>query len=472
MTLCAQAHPQHIMRKHTFSSRPDVNGITQGVIWKQLLLFFFPIVMGTFFQQLYNTADAIIVGKFVGKQALAAVGGSTGTRINLLVGFFVGLASGASVIIAQLYGARHVEDVSRAVHTTIVLALVSGAGLTVFGLLFSEKILALMGTPQDVMAYAVPYLRVYFVGMIAQLVYNIGSGILRAVGDSRRPMLFLICAAMTNIVLDVILVLGMNLGVVGAAIATVASQVLSAALILIALRHGPLTYRLYFRKLRFHADMLMRIVRIGLPAGLQSVMYSLSNIIIQASVNGFGTDVMAAWTAYGKIDGLYWMMISAFGVSITTFAGQNFGAGQYDRMRRSVRVCLGMAASVTVMMSALILAFGRPMLSLFADDPYVLDTGMTIIRTIVPWWIMYLCIEVLSGAMRGAGDSLVPTILTLSGICLIRVFWVMVIVPARHELSVLLSSYPLTWTVTSSLFIAYYLRGRWLKRCIARRGVQ
>ncbi len=447
--------------------RPDVNGITEGVIWKQLLLFFFPIVLGTFFQQLYNTADAIIVGKFVGKEALAAVGGSTGTLVNLLVGFFVGIASGASVIIAQLFGARHAKDVSRAVHTTIALALVSGALLTVAGLLLSERILLLMGTPQDVMGYALSYLQIYFLGMIPQLLYNIGSGILRAVGDSRRPMLFLICAAMTNVVLDILFVLGFNMGVEGAAIATVISQVVSAVLIVGSLHHAQPVYRLHLRKIRFHGDMLARIVKIGLPAGLQSVMYSLSNLIIQASVNGFGTDVMAAWTAYGKIDGMYWMIISAFGVSITTFAGQNFGAGHYDRMRRSVRVCLGISAGVTVCMSALTLLLGRPMLRMFTDDPLVVEIGMTIIRVIVPTWITYLCIEILSGALRGAGDSLVPTLMTLAGICLLRVFWVTAVVPVHHELTVLLLSYPITWTLTSALFIVYYLRGKWLGRCIA-----
>ncbi len=456
---------RRLIRQH-----PDINGITEGVIWKQLLLFFFPIVLGTFFQQLYNTADAIIVGKAVGKEALAAVGGSTGTLINLLVGFFVGLASGASVIIAQLFGARKAQDVSRAVHTTIALALSSGALLTAVGLLCAGGILEMMGTPQEVMVYALPYLNIYFLGMIPQLVYNIGSGVLRAVGDSRRPMLFLICAALTNIVLDILLVLGLEMGVRGAAIATVLSQVVSAVLILVSLCHAQPVYRLSFRRIRFHGDMLLRIVQIGLPAGLQSVMYSLSNMIIQASVNGFGTDVMAAWTAYGKIDGLYWMMISAFGVSITTFAGQNFGARRYDRMRRSVRVCLGMAAGVTVFMSALILTVGRPMLGMFTDDAHVVETGMSIIRLIVPTWITYLCIAILSGAMRGAGDSLMPTLMTLTGVCLMRVFWVTVVVPRMHQLPVLLLSYPITWVITSAMFIVYYLRGRWLDRCIARQG--
>lgn len=450
--------------------RPDINGITEGIIWKQLLLFFFPIVLGTFFQQLYNTADAIIVGKVVGKEALAAVGGSTGTLINLLVGFFVGVASGASVIIAQLFGARKAEDVSRAVHTTIALAIVSGALLTAVGLTFAEDILHLMGTPDEVMVYAVPYLSIYFLGMIPQLIYNIGSGILRAVGDSRRPMLFLISAALTNIVLDIILVLGLDMGVHGAAYATIASQLVSAMLILGSLHNAMPVYRLHFRKIRFHGDMLRRIVVIGLTAGLQSVMYSLSNIIIQASVNGFGTDVMAAWTAYGKIDGLFWMVISAFGVSITTFAGQNFGARRYERMKRSVRVCLGIAAGASVLMSVVILLIGRPMLGMFTDDAHVLEIGLSIIHLLAPTWILYLCIEILSGAMRGAGDSVIPTLMTLVGVCLMRVFWIFVIVPMFHELRVLLLSYPITWTITSTMFILYYRRGKWLDRCIAKQG--
>lgn len=449
------------------NTKSQINGITEGVIWKQLLLFFFPIVLGTFFQQLYNTADAIIVGKFVGKEALAAVGGATGTLINLLVGFFVGVSSGASVIISQFFGARRAQEVSRSVHTSMALALVCGLLLTVTGIALSEPILLMMGTPQDVMAYALPYINIYFLGMIPSLIYNIGSGILRAVGDSRRPLFFLICATMTNIVMDVIFVLGLNMGVAGAAAATVVSQVMSAVLVVVTLRNAPFSYRLVLRSIRFYGDMLTRVVRIGLPAGLQSVMYSLSNIIIQAGINSFGTDAMAAYTAYGKVDGLYWMAISAFGVAVTTFVGQNFGARRYDRMKKSIHICLGIAAGVTVVLSALILVIGRPLLSLFTDDAAVLDTGYAMVRLIVPTYITYIFIEILSGAMRGAGDSLVPTIMTLTGVCLLRAFWVLCVVPVHHELTTLLLSYPITWTITSSMFVIYYVRGRWLKRCIA-----
>ena len=448
------------------------NAITEGVIWKQLLLFFFPIVLGTFFQQLYNTADAIIVGKFVGKEALAAVGGTTGTLINLLVGFFVGLSSGASVIISQFYGAQRSEDVSRAVHTTMALALASGAALTVLGICLSKNVLIMMGTPADVLDYAVTYINIYFLGMIPSLIYNIGSGILRAVGDSRRPLFFLVSATMTNIVLDIVLVIGLNLGVAGAAAATVLSQVVSAVLVMMTLCRTSQVYRLQLKKIRFYGDMLVRCVRSGLPAGLQSVMYSLSNIIIQASVNGFGTDVMAAYTAYGKVDGMYWMVINAFGVAITTFVGQNFGARLYDRMKKSINVCLGISAAVTIALSAVLLAIAKPMLGLFSDDAQVIEIGLSIVYLIVPTYITYLFIEILSGAMRGAGDSLIPTIMTLTGVCLLRVFWVTVVVSAHHELKVLLMSYPITWIVTSAMFLVYYLRGKWLKRCIALQNAE
>lgn len=444
--------------------------ITEGVIWQQLLLFFFPILLGTFFQQLYNTADAIIVGKFVGKEALAAVGGATGNLINLIVGFFVGLSSGATVIISQFFGGRRDEDVSKAVHTAAAMALTGGLGLTVLGMMFSPALLRWMDTPEEVMEHAVTYIRIYFAGMIPNLIYNIGSGVLRAVGDSRRPLLFLICACMINILLDVVLVVGLDMGVAGAALATILSQSVSAVLVVITLMRSNYAYRLNVRKIRFHGELLGRIIHIGLPAGLQSVMYSLSNVIIQSSINGFGTDILAAWTAYGKLDGLFWMTVSAFGISITTFVGQNFGARQYDRVKKSVRVCLGMCAVTTIVISTLLLLFGGTLYHMFSDDAEVVRLGMEILRLLVPTYLTYICIEVLSGAVRGAGDSVIPTLITLGGVCLLRVVWVQVVAPACGTLNMVLLSYPITWALTSVLFIVYYLRGGWLKRCIHKAG--
>lgn len=409
------------------------NQITGGVIWKQLLVFFFPILLGTFFQQLYNTADAIIVGKFVGKEALAAVGGATGNLINLVVGFFVGLSSGATVIISQFFGGRRDQEVSHAVHTAVALALAGGLLLTVLGIAFSPAILRMMGTPDEVMGYAITYIRIYFAGMIPSLIYNIGSGILRAVGDSRRPLFFLICACMVNILLDILLVVGLEMGVAGAALATILSQTVSAVLVVVTLCRAPFSYRLEIKKIRFYKSLLDRIVQIGFPAGLQSVMYSISNVIIQASINTFGTDVLAAWTAYGKMDGLFWMTVSAFGVAITTFVGQNFGAGQYDRVKKSVRVCLGMAMGATVLLSAFLLLLGKPLFGMFTDDPEVISQGLSMLRLLVPTYFTYVCIEVLSGAVRGAGDSLIPTLMTLTGVCLLRIVWVMVRCPSLPQ---------------------------------------
>lgn len=456
-----------LLRKNR-TSAPAEQSITEGVIWKQLLLFFFPILLGTFFQQLYNTADAIVVGKFVGTKALAAVGGTTGTLINLLVGLFVGLGSGATVVISQFFGARKHKEVSDTVHTSAAVALMCGAFLMVVGIWLSPSILKMMNTPDEVLGMATTYIRIYFAGIIPMLIYNIGSGILRAIGDSRRPLFFLICACMTNIVLDVVFVVGFEWGIAGAALATTLAQVMSAVLVIVTLMRSHTSYRLIPRKIRLHKDLLVRIVRIGLPAGLQSVMYSLSNVIIQTGVNGFGTDVMAAWTAYGKIDGLFWMIISAFGISVTTFVGQNFGARKYDRMRKCVRVGLGMAAGTTACISLFMYTCGGFIYRMFTSDAVVLEHGMQILHLLSPLWMTYICIEILSCSVRGAGDSLIPTLMTLFGVCLVRAVWVTVIAPMKPVLSMVLVAYPITWTFTSIMFIIYYRKGGWLKRCIAK----
>lgn len=448
----------------------EENSITQGVIWKQLLIFFFPILLGSFFQQMYNTADAMIVGKYVGKEALAAVGGTTGSLINLIVGFFMGVSSGATVMLSQVYGARNAKDSSDTLHTNIAMGLIFGTVLMVAGIILSPTLLQWMGTPEEVMADAVTYIRIYFAGMIPSALYNIGSASLRAVGDSRRPLFFLIVACMTNIVLDVILVMGLDMGVAGAAWATIISQAVSAVLVVLTLCRSHDSYQLHLKKIRIHTRLMRGILRIGLPAGLQSVMYSLSNVIIQSSVNAFGTDVLAAWTAYGKLDGLFWMTVSAFGVAITTFVGQNFGARQYDRVHRSVKVCLGMAFGATIVLSTTYLLVGEHLYRLFSDDSAVVAHGMDILRLLVPTYVLYLCIEILSGAVRGAGDSLVPTIITLFGVCLLRLVWLLGIVPQIGTLTAVLVSYPATWGITSVMFILYYWKSGWLKRCMKKAG--
>jgi len=447
-----------------------VNQITEGVIWKQLLYFFFPILFGTFFQQLYNTADAVIVGQFVGTQALAAVGGATGSLINFFVNLFVGLASGTTVVIAQAYGAHDAESVGGTVHTSVALALAAGLGLTAVGVAAAPWALSAMGTPADIMDFALTYLRVYMLGTIPSFLYNVGSGILRAVGDTRRPLYFLIIACLVNIALDVVLVAVLGMGVLGAALATIFSQGVSAVLVLVSLTRAETVYRLDWKQVRFHGRLLGDILRVGVPAGLQSNMYAISNILIQTAINGFGTATVAAWTAHGKVDGFFWMILGAYGISITTFAGQNFGAQKYDRIRRSVRVCLALGFGSAVLMSVLYCSLAPYLLGLFTRDAEVVSIGLDMVRQLVPYYFTYVCIEILAGAARGCGCSLAPMLMTCGGVCVLRVAWIFILLPLRPELSTVLVSYPASWVFTSVLFIFYYLQGGWLRGRIRKMG--
>ena len=443
------------MKARTTSS----NGITEGVIWQQLLAFFFPILFGTFFQQLYNTADAIIVGQFLGKEALAAVGGGTGTAINLLIGFFTGLAAGATVIISQHYGAKNDEKVSASIHTAIALALVGGLIISIAGYVFTKPMLELIGTPDDVLPLAVSYMQIYFLGGIPVVMYNMGAGIFRAMGDSRTPFYFLIASCLTNIVLDLLFVGAFGMNVEGAAIATVISQVLSMVLIFVNLMRRKDSAKLRIRKIAFNRKLLRQMLIIGFPAGIQSIMYTISNLIIQAAINQYGTDTAAAWAGWSKLDQIFWMFINAFSIAITTFVGQNFGAGKIDRARKGVLTVTIMAAASTLAIEAGYFLVGRYGLMLFITDSAVLEIGVSIMKYIVPWYITYIAIELLSGAIRGVGKSLIPTLISVFGICVLRIVWIYVSPAINPTLFGVLFSYPFSWVVTSLLFIIYYFRG-------------
>lgn len=432
------------------------NRITEGSIFGQLLLFFFPILFGTFFQQLYNTADAMVVGRFVGKQALAAVGGSTSTLINLLVGFFVGLSSGATVVISQFYGARKADKVHWAVHTSIAFSVIGGIVFMIIGLAGSPWALEAMKTPEDVMGHSVVYIRIYFLGIIANLIYNMGAGILRAVGDSRRPLYFLIASCLTNIALDILLVAVLRMGVAGAAIATISSQLLSAILVVRTLMRTDDMYKLDWNKVRIDRRMLQRIVRIGIPAGMQSVMYNISNVIIQAGVNTLGTDNVTAWATYGKVDGLYWMMINALGISVTTFVGQNYGAGRMDRVRKGAGACMVIGVVLTASVGVLLYNGGHLLVELFTTDQQVQAISMDLLHFMVPTFITYIAIEILSGTLRGVGDAWVPLVLTGIGVCAVRVLWIMFVLPKYHTIIGAAFCYPLTWSLTTIAFVIYY----------------
>lgn len=444
--------------------------ITEGVIWKQLLIFFFPILMGTFFQQMYNTVDTIIVGRLVGTEALAAVG-ATGPLVSMVNGFFIGVSSGATVVLSQAYGAGDRKGVSDSIHTGVALSLLLGVMLTAIGICLGGRVMGWMGTPENCMADATTYLRIYFAGSIGTVVYNMGAGILRAMGDSKRPMLFLMVTCILNVVLDLLFVAVLHMGVAGAALATVLSQMISAVLpIVVLLRQKE--DRLELRKLRIERSLLGRILRIGIPAGLQFVTFDFSNVLIQSGINSFGDITMAAWTAYGKTDALVWMISGAFGVSITTFVGQNFGAQKYSRIHQGAWTCLALSIAMVCALNVTLLLFRSQILGIYTDNPEVIAVGSMVMLSIMPYEFLFMPIEVFAGTMRGVGNSLMPTLITGSCVCLFRVAWLMTAVRHWHSLKTLTLSYPLSWALAAAVFLVVYFKGNWLRRRITQCGME
>ena len=434
------------------------NQITEGVIWKQLLLFFFPIVFGTFFQQIYNTADTIVVGRFVGKEALAAVGGSVNQIVNLIVEVFVGLTSGAAVVVSQFFGAQDRKNLDKTVHTSYAFSLAAGVIIGAAGFFLSDAVLKAMNTPAELMADSRTYLHIYFMGIVFNLVYNMGASVLRAMGDSRRPLYVLIVACILNIILDIVLVVAIGMGVRGVAIATVSCQGVSAVLVTGMLMKDHGFFRLEIKKIRFYGVSLKSILRIGIPAGIEAAMDCVANIVIQVFVNRLGTDYVAAWGTFGKIDAVFWMVVNAFSIAITTFVGQNYGAGKTRRMRKSVRVCLGMSYSSAFLLSGLLIVFAEPLYRLFTTDHQVVEIGVYMMRYLMPSYFLYVAIGILSGALRGAGKVLVPVILTCGGVCIMRIAWMLAVLPAFPGIETIMLSYPVSWGITAVLFVIYYLK--------------
>ena len=444
--------------------------MTVGPIFRQLTLFALPLMLGNIFQMLYNTVDSVIVGNFVSKQALAAIG-STTMIVNMMVFFFNGFSIGASVIIGQFFGARELEKLHKAIETTMAGTFLLSIFFSVFGILLVNPLLHFMSTPDDVFSDAGLYLRIYIGGISGLLIYNMGSGILRAVGDSTRPLYFLILTSILNIVLDLLFVAVLPWGVAGAAWATVISLTFSAALLLVHLGRQQGPWRFQLKKLRIYPSSLRRILYLGVPAAVQGSMYSLSNIIIQAAVNNFGTVTVAAWTALGKFDALYWVTSNAMGTALCTFVGQNFGAGQYERMRKGVKQWLLTDIGVTAAMSVLLLSLSPWMLRMFSADAEVIALARRMMWYFAPFYVVWVFIDILSNALRGAGDSFWPMVISLMGVCLLRVLWIVLVVPRWNTIAGVSFSYPFTWGVTALTYLIYYLKAPWLERCTrAARG--
>ena len=453
------------VRLHTGSSQ--VVNLTEGTIWKQLIRFALPLLFSNFLQQLYSTADLMIVGQFASSESMAAVG-STGSLTSLIVNFFVGLGTGSSVVISQYYGAQNHKMVSKSVHTSIMLSICSGVIITVLGLVFAPILLAWMDTPADIINEADTYLTIIFTGILPTMIYNMGSGILRAVGDSRRPLYYLMFGAGLNIGLDILFVGVFGWGVSGAAIATVISQIGAMTLTLLNLFRADASYRLTFRGLGMDWTCLKQIICIGVPTGLQSIMFSISNVVIQANINSFGSIAVAGLAAASRVDGFIFIFIQAFSLAIMTFVGQNIGAGRYDRVRASVRVCVAMAAGSTAVVGGIMYLLGPYILRSFNDNPDVVAFGMKMVTTMAASYWVFAMSEVLNNSMRGAGYSTVPMIVSLTFICGLRLLWMAVMLPVWHDILVVILSYPVSWGVTFLVTTVLYLTKPWLRQYIKK----
>ena len=431
------------------------NEFVEGPIVRKLVGFFLPIAAGTLFQQLYNAVDAFVVGKFVGTEALAAVGGSPAILSNLIIGFFVALTGGAAVVIAQLYGAQEYDRVSTAMGVSYRLCVWLGLGMGALVYLFSPQLLTLLKTPADTFDQALLYQRIYFLGAAFLLLFNMGSGILRSIGDARFPFLCLFVGCGLNIVLDVVFVIAFSWGVMGVAVATVLSQAVAALLVTGKLMRLKGPFRLRFRE-KGDRSLLKRMLRIGIPSGVQSSMYGLSNLLLQVGINTLGTVVVASWAMSGKVDGAFWAVTSAFGTALTTFVGQNYGAGKLDRIRDSARKSLLLMGGLTLAMSGLLLLLARPLLHLLTNDPAVIDTTWYIILLFVPFYIIWVPIEVFSGVLRGVGDVLTPSLILAGGICGFRILWLFTAFRLSPVLLTLCVCYPLSWVVTDIAIYLYF----------------
>lgn len=434
---------------------------TEGVIWKQMLAFLVPIMLGAFVQQMYNTVDSMIVGHFLGLEALAAVGGSTSTLTTLLINFFAGLSSGASVVIAQDFGGGDRTRFTRSVQTSMLLGLFGGLVLMAGGLLLCSRVLVWMEVKDSVMPLALRYLHIYMWGMIPTAVYNMGAAALNALGRSRSSFAFLAAACVVNILLDLLMVGVLGLGIGGAAGATCIAQLVSALLITAALhRQGMLEVKTWQLDVR----TLGRIVQIGMPGGVQSVLYSISNMVVQAAINQFSVSYVAACTVYERLEGLFWTLMMALGVAITTFAGQNYGAGKNDRLRGSVRAAMAIGMVMAAGISVIYIVFSKPLVLLFTDSEEALWNTRELIWLLMPFCFTYVATEVLGGAIKGCGEAVRPMAITLLCICGVRVAWVLAFRQAPVlDIRLILACYPVSWSLSSLVFLIYYKKGHWLR---------
>ncbi len=449
-------------KKYLPHKRADQD-MTEGVIWKQLVSFAIPMMIGLLFQQMYNTVDTVIVGQYVGKQALAAVG-STGSIINMLIGLFMGLSTGSSVVISQRYGAHDYEKLKEAVHTAIAVTFILCVIVTVVGILIVTPMLRLMKTPEDVFPEARQYLTVYFAGVTGLLLYNMGAAILRAVGDSRRPLYFLIFSACVNVVGDLVFVLVFDMGVIGVALATGISQMLSAMLVLFVLSHTDAPYGIRWKSLRIKKDMLRQILSLGMPSGIQQAITSFSNVFVQSYINVFGSACMAGWTSYNKIDVFILIPVQSIALASTTFVGQNCGANNYPRAKKGVKSALKISTVITAALALLVIVCRMPLLRLFNDDPEIVEYGSRFILWISPFYITICSNQIYAGALRGIGQAKTPMIIMLCSFVGFRQLYLFVNDLLGGSFVGLSLAYPMGWILCSILLTIFFRRSKLCRR--------
>lgn len=435
----------------------------EGKIWKQLLLFSMPLLLGNLFQQLYNTVDSIIVGNYVGSDALAAVN-SSNPVINLLVSFFMGISVGAGVIISRCYGSRNQEQLHKAIHTTVALGFVAGILMTFIGIAIAPWILEAVGVPESVMPSSILYLRIYFAGILGVMLYNMGSGILRAVGDSKNPLYFLIISSLINIILDYVFVVYFHMGIQGVAWATLLAQAISALFTMILLIKSKQEYRVVVKHIRFDYLMLKEIIRVGLPSGLQNAIVSFSNVIVQSNINAFGPMAMAGCGSYSKIDGFAILPVMSFSMALTTFVGQNMGAKRYDRVKAGAKIGTLLSCGITFSIGSLLMLFAPQVLQIFSEEPEVIGYGTLMMRTVVPGYLFLAISHALAGVIRGAGLTKVPMIVMVCCWCFLRMGWIFVAMPIFYDIQIVFLGYPITWIASAICMLIYYRKANWMQQ--------
>ncbi|MCI5928958.1 MAG: MATE family efflux transporter [Pseudoflavonifractor capillosus] len=435
--------------------------MTSGAIWKRMILFALPLMLGNLFQQMYNTVDSLIVGRFVGSSALAAVS-SSGSLIGMLIGLLSGISSGAGVIVARHFGAQDKEGLHRTVHTIVAFGLVAGVIMTAVGVLLSPQILVWMGTPDSVMVESVVYLRIYFCGSLPFMMYNVFVGILQAVGDGRHPLYYLIASSIINLGLDLLFIEGFDAGVGGAALATVISQIVSALLCLAQLMRTKEDYRVDLKAIRFQKDILWQVIRVGLPSGVQNSIIAFANVIVQSNVNAFGEMAMAGYGAYAKIEGFGFLPINSFTLALTTFVGQNLGAMQHERTRKGARFGILMTVTLAEAIGVLVFLFAPQLIALFDPTPEVVAFGVGKARTAALFYCLLAYAHSVAAVLRGAGRAVIPMAIMIAIWCGVRVAFLSITIPLTHSIQMVYWVYPLTWGISCVLFFLYYKKADWM----------